>query len=386
MITGQAELKAFLSQARASGKKIFAYAGFDPTANSLHIGHLGVISMLQTIQNAGHDVVAVLGTSTATIGDPTGKTAARTVLEKDTIHENAKGVRNDLERFGLQIIENSWLANLNFQEFMREVGSKIPLNMLLNLSLVKTRIESGVGISLMEATYPILQGWDMAVLARRAKDNGADIMVQVGGVDQTGNISVGIHLTHRTVHDIEAEGVLVPLVCGANGVKMGKSEGNALFLSPEKTDDFALHNTLLSLPDDIMTALWSGVSFDVDISVLNDECAALPGDLAANIKRRQVDDVFRLIRGDAALRTLAQGKTTLSEYEFTKPLRLVEILTNVGLSSSLGEGRRLIDGGGIKIDDVPVQKNTDGSDIVIVNEGIFKLQRGKKRCVMVNMK
>lgn len=382
MITGHKELTSFLDKLKAEGKKVMVYAGFDPTGNSLHLGHLGVLSMLNRFKEDGHIAIALLGTGTAFIGDPTGKNEMRKMLDNDAIETNTRGIQNDIERVipGIDFIRNDWLRDLNFQNFMREAGSRIPLNDLLNLSIVKTRLESGTGITLMEAIYPVLQGWDMVVLARIAKEIGCDMMLQIGGVDQTGNISMGIHLVNRLVDGIEADGILSPLIVTASGEKMGKSAGNALFLNPELTDDLLFFDSIVSVGDDLIPSMIEVLMPDLD---KNADIMVLKRSLAIGITG--------LVRGEDAVTNILEIKSKgfdageIKTMEFDAEggsISIVRILKESNLAPSFSEARRLIKNKGIKINGMTVNSDdgtaTRGDD--------FVLSKGKKSHIKIIVK
>ena len=380
MITGHSELTTFLDKLKAEGKKVMVYAGFDPTGNSLHLGHLGVLSMLNRFKEDGHDAIALLGTGTAFIGDPTGKNEMRKMLDNDTIEANTRGIQNDIERVipGIDFIRNDWLRDLNFQDFMREAGSRIPLNDLLNLSIVKTRLEAGTGITLMEAIYPVLQGWDMVVLARIAKENGCDMMLQIGGMDQTGNISMGIHLVNRLVDGIGADGILSPLIVTASGEKMGKSAGNALFLNPELTDDLLFFDSIVSVADDLVPSMIDVLMPDLDKD--------------ANImvlKRALAIGITGWVRGEDAVNNILEikkkgfdaGRIRNASFSVTNDISLESILKQTDLASSLSDARRLIKNEGIKIDNEKVVGNPI---FTFGDKGkTFILSKGKKTHVKI---
>lgn len=374
MITGHSELTTFLDKLKAEGKKVMVYAGFDPTGNSLHLGHLGVLSMLNRFKEDGHDAIALLGTGTAFIGDPTGKNEMRKMLDNDTIEANTRGIQNDIERVipGIDFIRNDWLRDLNFQDFMREAGSRIPLNDLLNLSIVKTRLEAGTGITLMEAIYPVLQGWDMVVLARIAKEKGCDMMLQIGGMDQTGNISMGIHLVNRLVDGIGADGILSPLIVTASGEKMGKSAGNALFLNPELTNDLLFFDSIVSVADDLIPSMIDVLMPSMDKTA---NIMVLKRALAIGITGwvRGIDSVNNIL--DIKSRGFDAGSINTVEFDSNGGgISIVRILKDTNMVPSLNEARRMIKNNGIKINGVTVHDE----DRTVFSGDVFVLSKGKK--------
>ena len=379
MITGHEEVTVLLQELKDSNKKALVYAGFDPTGNSLHIGHLGVISLLKRFEDEGHHVRIILGTGTAFIGDPTGKNELRKMLSQDVIEKNTDGIINDINRVlsNPNFIRNDWLRNLNFQDFMREAGSRIPLNDILNLSIVKTRLESGSGITLMEAIYPVLQGWDMVVMSRMAKEElNVETIIQIGGKDQVGNISMGIHLSKRLVDDINAFGVLSELITTADGVKMGKTAGNAIFLNPDLTDDLLFFDSIISVSDSLVDSM---------IKVL------LPGMTnngnIVKVKKNIAMELTKWVRGDESLDNILtiknkgfdEGELKTIELNSTDIL-VSTLLKEAGLTSSLTEGRKLIKNNGVKIDGEVIK-----DDLTIKSPSNFILSKGKKNHVRINL-
>lgn len=378
MITGHQEADQLIEKLKSEGKKALVYAGFDPTGNSLHLGHLGVLSLMEKFQSAGHKVVAIIGTGTAFIGDPTGKNEMRKMLDDTDIESNAKGIENDIDRVlpYVQFIRNDWLRKLNLQDFLREAGSRIPLNDILNLSIVKTRLESGAGITLMEAIYPVLQGWDMVVMGGMAQSCGLDSVIQIGGTDQTGNIALGIHLSSRLVDGIDPIGVLSPLIVTSSGVKMGKSAGNALFLNPSLTDDLIFFDSIISMPDDLIPSM-----VDVLMPCL-DKSAPIQ-----KIKKALAIGLTAWVRGDDVVENILKIKSSgleagdLPIHEFDHGISLAAILLNTRIAESLSDARRLIRHNGVKIDGVTVIDTS-----LIPELGSFVLSKGKKTHIKVVIK
>lgn len=383
MFIGHEEAEVLIEKLKHEGKQALVYAGFDPTGNSLHLGHLGVLSLMSKFEDAGHRVVAIVGTGTAFIGDPTGKNEMRKMLDSETIEANAIGIENDINRVipDITFIRNEWLKHLNLQTFMREAGSRIPLNDILNLSIVKTRLESGTGITLMEAIYPVLQGWDMVVMARTAQSWGLDTVIQIGGQDQTGNIAMGIHLVNRLVEGVEGIGVVSPLIVTANGEKMGKSAGNALFLNPALTDDLLFFDSIVSTPDDLIPSM-----IDVLMPSLDKNADII------KIKKALAIGITGWVRGDEAVSNILKIKEngfdagnlqtleiSLNEMQ-SGTISILHILCRCGFANSLSECRRLIKNKGVKVDGETIDE--------VVEWGVpaeFVLSKGKKNHIKIRI-
>jgi len=350
--------------------RAFVYAGFDPTADGLHLGSMSILAVLKDMADAGHHICAVVGTGTGKIGDPTGKSSARSFIEPEQLKKNVEGLKRDIHRVlpEAEIIENNWFSDITIDEFMVEVMKHIPLTKLLGLSIVKDRLDSGSGISLMEAIYPVFQGWDMVMLSDRATALGLDMVIQVGGQDQTGNMSMGLHLLNRVREDRKADMLSVPLITTANGEKMGKSAGNALWLAPEKLDDVQFFDGILSIPDEILE----------DSSNILTHNHVFVGDILQK-KQEFAKTVFIKVRGQEAFdrMLLVKNGTDLSsmpKVELAKDFQ--QTFVDSGLCSSRGEVMRMIKNSGLKVNGNKV------SDIMELNIGDIISCGKRKVCVV----
>lgn len=227
-----------------------AYVGMDPTADSLHIGHLVSIMMLKHFQEAGHKPIALLGGATGMIGDPSFKAAERVLLDENAINQNIAGIRVQLEKFlnfegdtGAEILNNyDWLKDFSFIDFAREAGKHITVNYMIAKDSVKKRMESG--ISFTEFTYQLLQGWDFYHL-----NTTKNCKIQMGGSDQWGNILTGTELIRRKGGS-DAFALTCPLITKADGTKFGKTEGGSVWLDPEKTSPYKFYQFWLNVSDE----------------------------------------------------------------------------------------------------------------------------------------
>src|SRR5687768_16830527 len=234
------------------GGKVGAYSGFDPTASSLHVGHLLPILGLARLQRAGHHPVALVGGGTGLIGDPSGKTSERTLLSTDDVDANVRCIRAQLERFldfgaaanPARLVNNAdWLTSMSAMEFLRDVGKFFTVNYLLSKESVKRRLESEDGISYTEFSYSLLQAYDFLVLHDRFS-----CTLQVGGSDQWGNIVAGCDLI-RKLRGKNAHGIVMPLLTTASGVKFGKTEAGTVWLDPALTSPFRFYQFWLNVDD-----------------------------------------------------------------------------------------------------------------------------------------
>src|SRR5688572_1758741 len=266
-------------------EKVTAYSGFDPTAPSLHVGHLLPIMGLARLQRFGHNPIALVGGGTGLIGDPSGKTAERTLQSKVDVEVNVRAIRSQLERFldfgasenPARLVDNGeWLNSMSAMEFLRDVGKCFTVNYLLAKESVKRRLESDEGISYTEFSYSLLQAYDFLVLHDRY-----GCRLQVGGSDQWGNIVAGADLI-RKLRGTQAHGVVTPLLMTSAGTKFGKTEAGAVWLDPNLTSPFRFYQFWLNIEDrDVITYL----KFFTFKS--QDEIAELQRETAAHPERRE---------------------------------------------------------------------------------------------------
>src|SRR3954452_12926096 len=235
-----------------SAQSITVYAGFDPTASSLHVGHLLPLMGLARLQRAGHSPIAILGGGTGMIGDPSGKSQERNLLAAGQIEENVAAIHPQLERFldfssasnAARVVNNAdWLGTVDLLTFLRDAGKHFTVNYMLQKESVNRRLESEEGISFTEFSYLVLQAYDFLQLFDR---HGCT--VQIGGSDQWGNITAGIDLI-RKLRARKAHGLVMPLVTTASGVKFGKTEKGSVWLDAERTSPFAFYQFWLNTDD-----------------------------------------------------------------------------------------------------------------------------------------
>jgi len=233
-------------------KKPFkVYCGFDPTGDSLHLGHMVALMGLAWFQRFGHTPIAIVGGATGMIGDPSGKSQERLLLDEETIENNLKGIQKNLKALLDFTKENSalilnnldWFKNFSFIGFLRDVGKFFRLGPMLAKDSVKTRLNSEEGMSFTEFSYQLLQGYDFLYLF-----NHYDVTVQIGGSDQWGNITAGTDLI-RKVHGKSAYGITFPLLTRSDGQKFGKSEKGAIWLSEDRCSPYEFYQYLVRLPD-----------------------------------------------------------------------------------------------------------------------------------------
>jgi tyrosyl-tRNA synthetase len=388
--------EAALDEACAAGQ-ITGYAGFDLTADSLHVGHMIPIMLLRLFQKHGHRPVALMGGGTTRIGDPSFREEARQLLSDAQIGANLVGIRKNLEAFigfgdgpaDAVLVNNAdWLDKLGYIELLREVGVHFSVNRMLSFDSVRSRLEREQGLTFLEFNYSILQSYDFRELNRLH-----GVTLQMGGSDQWGNIVSGIELVRRTEQKT-VFGLTTPLITTASGAKMGKSASGAVWLSAGKlspynywqfwrnTEDADVGRFLrlfTDLPLDEIARLEAlgGAEINAAKIVLATEATALAHGRAA------AEEAAEAARKLFAEGVAAEGlpSITIPAAEFGAGLPAFALFVRAGLAASNGEARRLIRGGGARLDDVVI---TDEAQLVAPKPE-RKLSSGKKHHVLVKL-
>lgn len=373
--------------ALASTQIVPVYVGFDATAASLHVGNLVSIMLLRRVQQAGHKPIVIMGGGTTKIGDPSGKDEVRKLLDDDGINANIASIRRAFERlltFGdgptdaVMVNNDEWLSKLGYIELLRDVGRHFTINRMLTFDSVKLRLDREQPLTFLEFNYMILQAYDFLELSRRY-----GCRVQMGGSDQWGNIVNGVELTRR-IDGTEVFGVTTPLITKADGTKMGKSVSGAVWLNEEQlphydywqfwrnTDDRDVGRFLrlfTDLPlDEIarLEALEGAAINEAKIVLANAATAMCRGDAAA------------IEAAETARRTFEEGDSggSLPGITVTEPnILLVDALIALGFATSKGDARRLIKGGGARVNG---EKIADESFSIAVGRETIRLSAGKK--------
>ena len=389
-------------------EKISGYIGFDPTAATLHVGSLMPIMGLARMQRAGHSPIALVGGGTGLIGDPSGKTEERQLLTKEKVEENLDGIRNQLSRFldfevksnPAKMVNNyEWLGSISFVDFLRDVGKYFTVNHMLSKESVKRRIESQDGITYTEFSYMLLQAYDFLVLNDRH-----DCALQMGGSDQWGNILAGSDLVRR-LRAKKAHGLVFPLVVSSSGVKFGKTEGNPIWLDAEQTSPYRFYQFFLNTDDaDTIRYLKYFTWLDeTTIGELAAEMEANPHQRAA--QKRLAQEVTQLVHGESELARAERASKVLfggdieglsagdildifqdvpsSDVQKTNlegdGIKLVDLMADSGIAKSKGEARRLLQGGGVYLNNRQISE--DGRAVTMNDsvEGQFMiLRKGRK--------
>ncbi|MBN1334804.1 MAG: tyrosine--tRNA ligase [Deltaproteobacteria bacterium] len=333
-----------------------AYIGFDPTATSLHVGSLVQLMMMAHLQRAGHRVVALVGSGTARVGDPSGRTEMRRLLEEDELAANGAAIGAQIGRFvhldgpvGLLEDNATWLLPLPYIGFLRSIGRHFSVNRMLAAESCRIRMEKG--LSFLEFNYQVLQAYDFLELYRR---HGCRL--QMGGSDQWGNIVAGVDLIRR-VEQVEVYGFTSPLVALPSGEKMGKSAQGAVWLDPALTPPFAFFQYWRNVPDALVRRFLLLFSF-LPVSEV-EALTQKPGAALNRAKERLAWEVTAIVHGteaaDQALAgaraAFARGEATaeVPTFETTLPQALYALLPAAGLCTSRSEARRALVGGAVRV-------------------------------------
>ena len=362
-------------------QKISLYCGFDPTADSLHIGHLLPVLALRRFQQAGHTPIALVGGATGMIGDPSFKAVERSLNSAETVAGWVESIRNQLTPFlsfegeNAAIMANNadWFGSMNCLDFLRDIGKHFSVNAMLNKESVKQRIErDDVGISFTEFAYSLLQGYDFAELNKR---HGA--VLEIGGSDQWGNITAGIDLTRR-LNQKQVFGLTLPLVTKSDGTKFGKTEGGAVWLNAKKTSPYQFYQFWLKVADADVYKFLKYFTFlsieEIDAIEAKDKASGTKPEA----QRILAEEMTRLIHGEEALAAaqriseslFAEDQSHLTEsdfeqlaldglptFEVSESLNVVETLVKTGLASSNKEARGFVNSKAVLLNGKPAEAN-----------------------------
>ena len=388
-------------------KKATLYCGFDPTAPSLHIGHLVPVIMLSRFQKAGHRIVALVGGGTGLIGDPSGRSSARKLLTLEDALANAEGLKSQLSRFldfsdtkKTVLINNyEWLKDINVISFLRDYGRHFPVNYMLAKDTVASRLETG--ISFTEFSYMIIQSIDFYNLYKRE-----NCRIQLGGSDQWGNITSGVELIRRITGDTETVGITMPLITKSDGTKFGKSAGGALWLDADKTSPYAIYQYFLNSADADVIHYLKVFTFlnKEEIYALEQEVRENPQNRVA--QKKLAYELVKTIHGEAAAdeavkmsQVLFSGKIAeltadqllvclngVPSLDLTEEKPLVDVLVEIKAASSKREAREFVKNGSVLING---EKQTNIEHVLSKNDAIdnkvIVIRRGKKNYYMVRV-
>jgi len=390
-----------------SGMKT-VYAGFDPTADSLHVGSLLPLMMLRRFQKAGHRPIAIVGGATGMIGDPSGKSAERNLLSEEQLQANITGIEAQMREIldfesgdtsAVLVNNNDWMKEFSYTAFLRDVGKNFPVSVMMGKDSVKTRLGSDAGLSYTEFSYMLLQAYDFVHLNQQF-----DCELQIGGSDQWGNVTAGIDLGRRMLSK-QLYGITCPLLTKSDGAKMGKTESGAIWLSPERTSPYEFYQYWIRvLDEDVgMCLRFLTELSEEEIKALDAARAEAPHERAS--QKQLAESLTRLIHGQVGLDKALQAtailfgaeienlsdaelqqifadvpSVTLDAARLEEGIGIVDALVEAGLAKSKGDARRAVDGGGGYVNNHRVEsidRKLTRADLA--SETVIVLRSGKKK-------
>ena len=377
-------------------EKITFYIGFDPTADSLHVGHFIAMMFMAHMQRAGHRPIALIGGGTAMVGDPSGKTDMRKMLTKEDIEHNVASIKKQMERFidfsdGKALLVNNadWLLNLNYVDFLRDVGVHFSVNRMLTAECFKQRLEKG--LSFLEFNYMLMQGYDFYVLNQKY-----GCKMELGGDDQWSNMIAGVELVRRKAQG-QAMAMTCTLLTNSQGQKMGKTVGGALWLNPEKTSPYDFYQYWRNVDDADVEKCLALLTFLPMDEVRR--IGALEGAQINEAKKVLAYEITKLVHGEeeakkaeAAAQALFSGGADMSNVPtvtITKEevgSQIIDILSSTKILPSKKEVRRLIEQGGLSLNGEKVTDVTRTLNEEDFEDGVALIKRGKKNYNKIEVK
>ncbi|NRA74250.1 MAG: tyrosine--tRNA ligase [Rickettsiales bacterium] len=376
------------------------YIGFDCTATSLHVGNLLQIMLLRLLQKYSIKPIVIIGGGTSKVGDPSGRDTAREVLSEDMIQKNLLGIKKSLKKFlkfdeekqeALLLNNQTWLEDLNYIKFLRDYGTLFSVNKMLSFEKVKLRLKKEQNLSFLEFNYPILQSYDFLHLAKNY-----NCILQFGGSDQWGNIVFGVELTKKVIGK-EVFGITTPLITTASGTKMGKSQEGALWLNEDLLSPYDYYQFWRNTDD---RDVFRFMKIYTDLSL--DQITKYENDKDTNIndfKKILAYEATKICHGEEnakqtsekATKIFEQGDTTqLPEFKISKEkistgIPIYTIFKEAGLTQSNGEAKRLIKGGGAKLNKTPIKDENYNLTSKDFKDDYALLSSGKKKHIKLTL-
>ena len=390
--TNEEGFDSYLYECEKSGKPAVGYLGSDPTGDSLHVGHIVPLMMMRWFQKCGHKPLTLVGGATARIGDPSGKDKLRPFLDEETLKHNIAGLKKSFGKFltfddkgnGAVMVDNwDWFKDINYLGFLRDIGTYYSVNRMLTMESVKSRLDREQPMSFLEFNYMLLQGYDFCELY---KNYGC--RAQIAGSDQWGNITSGTELGRRK-YDVELFGFTSPIITDSNGKKMGKSEGNAVWINEEKLSSYNYYQYFRNIGDAEV-----GKCLRIFTDLPMDEVRRLEA-----LKDKEINEAKKILAYEAtkicrgeeeakaaqqtAVQTFEQGVSGENlpsiNMASVEGLSILDAFVQIGFVGSKGEARRLIKQAGLKLNDkVIADENYKLSSADVLN-GQVKLSQGKKK-------
>jgi tyrosyl-tRNA synthetase len=382
--------------ARCQSGVVSAYIGFDATADSLHIGSLVQIMLLRHLQQTGHRPIVLMGGGTTKVGDPSGRDDTRQLLTEQQINSNIEGIRATFANFltfdqsatgALMVNNDDWLRNLQYIDFLRDVGRHFSINRMLTMDSVRMRLEREQPLTFLEFNYMIMQGYDFVELFKRY-----GCALQMGGSDQWGNIVQGVELGRR-MRDAHLFGLTSPLITTSSGAKMGKTASGAVWLNPSRLSPYDYWQFWRNTED---ADVGRFLRMFTDLPLAEIQRLEQLKDAEINVaKELLATEATRLCHGDAAARESANtasrafaGGASEGLPTFTlksgEPALVIDVAVALGMAGSKSEARRLIEQGGVRLNDQPVRTaNASITDADLDGSGAARLTVGKKRHALI---
>ena len=392
-VTDEKEIKELINE----GKAVF-YIGFDPTADSLHVGHFMALCLMKRLQMAGNKPIALIGGGTAMIGDPSGRTDMRKMMTEETIAHNVECFKKQISRFidfskgkALLVNNKDWLLDLNYVEVLREVGSHFSVNRMLAAECYKQRMEKG--LSFLEFNYMIMQSYDFFALYQKYGCN-----MQFGGDDQWSNMLGGTELIRRKLGK-DAYAMTINLLLNSEGKKMGKTQSGAVWLDAEKTSPFDFYQYWRNVSDgDVLKCLRMLTFLPLEQI---EEMDAWEGSQLNRAKEILAFELTKLVHGEEEAQKAQEGaralfasgnasqmpEVALSEEDFEDgKIGVLRLLVKAGLASSNGEARRNVEQGGVSLDGEKVTDTRAALEMSAIGDEGIVLKRGKKKFMKIVLK
>ncbi|MDT8716704.1 tyrosine--tRNA ligase [Clostridium sp. 19966] len=386
-----------------NGEPVTFYLGIDPTADSLHIGHFFALMMFRYLQDAGHRGILVVGGATALIGDPTGKSDMRKMLSKEQVQHNVEEVKDIAKKFiktegenaAIILSNEEWMKGYDFIDFMRDIGVHFNVNKMLSSEVYDSRLKEG-GLTFLEMGYMLMQSYDFAVLNKKY-----GCTLQIGGSDQWGNIVSGVNLI-RKLNLINENvgnnvyGITCPLLTTKEGKKMGKTENGALWVVREKTSVFDFYQYFYNVNDEDVETLLR-LFTRLSLEDIKNQCNS---DII-NAKKTMAYEITKIVHGEEEAKNAKEASEALfsknsvtedvptaeiSKNALEAGIAIVDLMTSIKFTASKSEARRLIDQGGISVNNEKVNDSSMVIDEKFFEKGYVLLKKGKKSYIKVVVK
>ena len=359
------------------------YTGYDPTADSLHVGHFVTLMAMAHMQRAGHRPLVLIGGGTGMVGDPSGRTDMRTMMTRETVAHNVECFKKQMSRFidvsdgkAIFVDNGDWLLNLNYIDFLREIGANFSVNKMLTAECYKQRLEKG--LTFLEFNYMLMQAYDFLHLNREY-----NCVLELGGDDQWSNMLAGVDLVRRK-EGKKAYAATFSLLTTSEGKKMGKTQKGAVWLDANKTSPYDFFQYWRNVEDDRVDVCMKLLTF-MSLEEIA-ELTAHRDERMNAAKERLAYEVTKIVHGEAiadevlkqAHASFGGDESNMPMVEITEPGHIIDILVKCGQAKSNGEARRLVEGGGVSVDDTKVANIAFTLPAETLAKGEFVLHKGKK--------